>query len=1298
MSITEIDLSKNAKDATLTPAKISTNAADNFTFPNNVIATNELKTPSIADLSSILVIDVSNRYLKDSTNVISLDWLNRLLKASDGSTSINFNTPGTVDVNTILDVTGHSIIHVATPVNANDASNKAYVDTVAQGLLTKAACLAATTTALTPVTAAGSGVGKTLTENANGLLTVDGVNVWVDVVNNGGSTNPADPNPASRVLVKDQVNPIDNGIYCVTNKGSAGVPFVLTRAIDFDGSPANEVAPGDFTFIGEGTVNASSGWTVSGSNNPVVVDTNPIPFIQFSGAGQIIAGNGLTKTGNQLDVHPLDASLTVHIGDISVTRDPAGALGLTGAGIKVNTDGTYIGISANNVTLLNPNQHTVAGTDTQIQFNNLGNFGASANFVWDHVNNRLGINNATPSVELDLGGNARISGTLEVDGASAASINLPQGGGITLTGGGSPAAGGNITLTAANVVNDFSNGGSITLTAGTHSGNAGGASHGGSITLTSGSASSKPVVGGSITLTTGSTGGGSSSTGGSITLTTGAPTGSVTETGGSITLTSNTPTNGGNLSLTGTGATRGTITAGGNMTIGTAPMLFVDTVNSIVHVGSSVTGPSTFDVNGTGRFLNTLTVVNPGVIGGTGPGITMSVVGNGATGGNLLFTTGTNGSSITGGSIILTTSQSGSPVTGGSITLTTGGTQNNGAILQGGSLSLTSSGDTRTGGNCLGGSFSLSSGDANSGTAVGGSLTLTSGANSSGASTGGSVTLTSGNTTSGSTVGGGLTITTGVSAGSATLNGGSISLSTGIGTVGATSTLNGGSLTLSTGDNQATSGSNNGGSLTLTTGAATASQNVSLTGGSLTLSTGNSSSNSGGTVTGGSILLSTGSSASAGTHGGSITLSSGNSGGQVFGGSINLLTGNCPDNTHGGSINVSTGTATGNFPISQGSIILTTGNQTGGGGNPNINPGSLTLTTGNSTNGNVTGPSILLSTGTAGGTNFGGNITLTSATPANGGSIVLFGTGANGTPGSPLQGNIYANNITASTTVTVASNTVISSNLIQNNGAVFTIKTNDNINTADTFDLNVNPGGVATGLFSGGNLNLAGGGGVGGGFGASLVLKGWKGLFQSFAPSDATLQTGTNGNFIIRTSAGNSPAEVARFTPAGNVGIGIAAPDASALLDLTSTTRGFLPPRMTTTQKNAIASPATGLIVYDITLGFLSEWNGTSWTSVSPTPSPVLVTSVSTTTVLTASTTQLVNVLADTTAGSFSVTLPSAATANQEITIKKTDSSANTVTIQANGSETIDGSNTQSLIVQWQSLTMVSNGTSWFVI
>jgi hypothetical protein len=56
--------------------------------------------------------------------------------------------------------------------------------------------------------------------------------------------------------------------------------------------------------------------------------------------------------------------------------------------------------------------------------------------------------------------------------------------------------------------------------------------------------------------------------------------------------------------------------------------------------------------------------------------------------------------------------------------------------------------------------------------------------------------------------------------------------------------------------------------------------------------------------------------------------------------------------------------------------------------------------------------------------------------------------------------------------------------------------------------------------------------------------------------------------------------------------------EASSQLSVNSTTRGFLPPRMTTTQKNAIATPATGLMVYDTTLNLISVYNGTIWISL----------------------------------------------------------------------------------------------------
>jgi len=70
------------------------------------------------------------------------------------------------------------------------------------------------------------------------------------------------------------------------------------------------------------------------------------------------------------------------------------------------------------------------------------------------------------------------------------------------------------------------------------------------------------------------------------------------------------------------------------------------------------------------------------------------------------------------------------------------------------------------------------------------------------------------------------------------------------------------------------------------------------------------------------------------------------------------------------------------------------------------------------------------------------------------------------------------------------------------------------------------------------------------------------------------------------------------ITSAGSVGIGTTSPNASALLDVTSTTQGLLPPRMTTTQRNAISSPAAGLMIYNTTTNKLNFYNGSAWEAV----------------------------------------------------------------------------------------------------
>jgi hypothetical protein len=90
------------------------------------------------------------------------------------------------------------------------------------------------------------------------------------------------------------------------------------------------------------------------------------------------------------------------------------------------------------------------------------------------------------------------------------------------------------------------------------------------------------------------------------------------------------------------------------------------------------------------------------------------------------------------------------------------------------------------------------------------------------------------------------------------------------------------------------------------------------------------------------------------------------------------------------------------------------------------------------------------------------------------------------------------------------------------------------------------------------------------------------------SPYSAWMQAGVSG--VIADPLSIQPL-------GGNVGIGILSPAASAKLDISSTTQGFLPPRMDSTQRNAIASPAAGLTIYNTTLKSFQVYNGTAWYS-----------------------------------------------------------------------------------------------------
>ena len=238
---------------------------------------------------------------------------NLTLAAAAGNNSVSITPTGTGTV----DVASKRITSLADPTQAQDAATKAYVDSLANGLDVKQSVRAASTSALTATYSNGSsGVGATLTNaGTQAALTLDSIALSV----------------GNRVLIKDQSAEEHNGVYTVTTVGTISTNWVLTRATDFDNSPGTEVSPGTFFFVEEGTTQADNGYVIS-TENAITIGSSSIMFSQFSGAGQITAGEGLTKTGNTLNAVGTNNRIDISADAIDISVNYVGQSSITTLG------------------------------------------------------------------------------------------------------------------------------------------------------------------------------------------------------------------------------------------------------------------------------------------------------------------------------------------------------------------------------------------------------------------------------------------------------------------------------------------------------------------------------------------------------------------------------------------------------------------------------------------------------------------------------------------------------------------------------------------------------------------------------------------------------------------------------------------------------------------------------------------------------------------------------------------------------------------------------------------------------
>ena len=202
--------------------------------------------------------------------------------AGSAVTILDIGTLGVSTANiTTANITSGTIS--TAPTSNTDIVNKQYADAIASGIHFHEAVALATTAALPANTYNNgtSGVGATLTGNANGALSVDSTLTIA----------------AERILVKNEAAGANNGVYVVTQVGSAGTPYILTRATDFDtvGTGVDQIDEGDFFLVTGGTANINTAW-VQQTAPPITIGTTAIVFQQFSAPITYTAGTGLSES------------------------------------------------------------------------------------------------------------------------------------------------------------------------------------------------------------------------------------------------------------------------------------------------------------------------------------------------------------------------------------------------------------------------------------------------------------------------------------------------------------------------------------------------------------------------------------------------------------------------------------------------------------------------------------------------------------------------------------------------------------------------------------------------------------------------------------------------------------------------------------------------------------------------------------------------------------------------------------------------------------------------------------------